>query len=342
MNLGLSPLLTEKNRQRKLYSNLTAITILHKMNSGSKDWTFFGWEGISFLIPGDWDLSLVEGGGRKGYFRIDDPHMARVEVKWEKARGHFSPAKIADRYIRTLKKAAKKTDNFGVEREIKIDGAQSILRRGKGELFAVRHESLHSYCVTWNCESCNRVFLMRVLGNAGEDFEEIVRKIYGSLKDHSVRGMNTWSIYGFIFKLPEDFVLERRSLLSGRIRLTFKKKSEIRFGGQERLQIERLSLADLLLENNSLENWFGSFFKKDLRPFEYHLEEEEGLKHETLRISGVAKRKFVSPGCLGKRRLLDGFLWSCPQSNKIFLLMRTDTTADKGVLKKLYHQIQCH
>lgn len=305
------------------------------MDSGSKDWTLFGWEGISFITPNGWDLSLIEGEDRKGYLRIDDSHMARIEVKWERSRGHFSPTKIADRYIQNLKRTVKKTSDFEVERNVKIKDTQFILKRGKGEFFIVRQEDLNSYCLAWNCGVCNRVLLMRVLAKSEEDFDGIVGKIYRSLKDHSIRGMNTWSIYGFLFRLPDDFVLEKRSLLSGRIQLTFKNK-------QERLQIERLSLADLLLENDSLENWFRNFFRKDLWSFEYRLQKEEGLRHDVLRIDGIAKRKIISFGHLGKKKLLNGYLWKCPLSNKIFLLMHINATTNERLLKRLYQQIKCH
>lgn len=285
------------------------------------DWSLFGWEGISFLLPSDWDLGLIQGGAREGYLRIDDPHMTRVEVKWEKSKGGFSPSKTIDRYIRTLGKKAKDLQVF---RRVTLKGAGGTLSKGEGEFFILQQGELRAHCLVRSCRECNRVLLMQIWSKSRENMDGIVQRIYRSLKDHPIKGYNPWGIYGLQFKLPEDYVLERRSLVSGRIQLTFKRKGS-------RLRVERLSLADVLLEEKPLDKWFSESYQKDLNSFGYVIEQTKGLKHDALRIRGSRKK-----------RLLEGYLWHCPFSNKIFVILNTGEERDRGVLEKLFWGIKCH
>ncbi len=61
------------------YSGL--VTIMAKGTSA------VAWQGITISAPDDWSLVGVSGDKKKGYFRVDGPHVSAVEVRWSLAHG---------------------------------------------------------------------------------------------------------------------------------------------------------------------------------------------------------------------------------------------------------------
>ena len=49
-----------------------------------KQWSRFGWHGVTFDVPADWDLRQFHGTRRKGYAQLCDPDVVRLELRWER------------------------------------------------------------------------------------------------------------------------------------------------------------------------------------------------------------------------------------------------------------------
>ena len=66
----------------------------------TSDWSPFAWQGIQIETPRAWELGSVTGDRRKGYFRLDDADMPRVEAKWESGSPGKSVRSVADRFLK--------------------------------------------------------------------------------------------------------------------------------------------------------------------------------------------------------------------------------------------------
>ena len=115
--------------------------------------------------------------------------------------------------------------------------------------------------------------------------------------------------------MPAGYNLETYELKSGHIRLLFVRDRNL-------LQIDRLSLAQIILQNSTLPAWYQAFFKKDLRNIDVELQQTEEENHHT--ITGHPKGRWVGllqplPFWNVRPRLnLEGRVWRDTQSNKIF------------------------
>src|SRR3990172_4818248 len=75
----------------------------------SDNWSLAGWQGISLRTPPDWNLVGVSGDETKGYFRVDAPESASVEVRWTALKQ--PPADLtarANEFLDAIAKTAKK------------------------------------------------------------------------------------------------------------------------------------------------------------------------------------------------------------------------------------------
>jgi len=66
-------------------------------------WRLFAWQGVRCETPASWELAAESGDERKGYCRLDDGEMTRLEIRWQFGKSkHIS--EVADRYLAALSK----------------------------------------------------------------------------------------------------------------------------------------------------------------------------------------------------------------------------------------------
>ena len=77
-----------------------------------RQWNKFGWQGISFTKPMEWELGKVEGDARRGYLRLDNHVLSRMELRWQKHTSKAPLEKILNKHLRNLKREAKKQNKL--------------------------------------------------------------------------------------------------------------------------------------------------------------------------------------------------------------------------------------
>ena len=84
----------------------------------------FAWQGLTLEVPEDWNLGRVDGDFEKGYGRLDDAEIVRLELEWRRLRGRGEALRLTelvDRYLQNLEKKADKAGaSFSVERRAKF------------------------------------------------------------------------------------------------------------------------------------------------------------------------------------------------------------------------------
>lgn len=312
------------------------------------------WQGVRLAVPADWELGRVDGDGSSGYARLDDANMVRAEVEWRAApaRGARRPvADLVDRYIEQLEKKAGKSDlEFSVQRQAKFLKDKRWLEGSEYETF-IWEADYRAYNLARACPECHRIILLRVLTKVGDNAEALVNRIMPTLEDHPHEdhgGRTLWSLYGMRFLSPAGYDLTEHELKSGHIRLTFEKDR-----GRQIVRVHRLSMAQMLLKERTLQEWFPSFFHKDLKDFRSTVSADPaGLRgHEGIRVEGSPRsrwRQILRPLPLVNprpRRWLSGAAWHCPQQNRICVvehLVRKQAEQDDDVLEDLISGYVCH
>ena len=162
----------------------------------TSDWSPFAWQGIQIETPRAWELGSVTGDRRKGYFRLDDADMPRVEAKWESGSPGKSVRSVADRY---LKKAglAGAAGERQVQRNVRLDPPADM----ETEFFITRGDpnALH---MAARCRGCGRVALLRVFYRGDEPLQPVMARLFASYRDHARGGKTPWSLYGLRLRSP--------------------------------------------------------------------------------------------------------------------------------------------
>ncbi|OIN95753.1 hypothetical protein AUJ66_08285 [Candidatus Desantisbacteria bacterium CG1_02_38_46] len=291
-----------------------------------ENYKVFGWRGISFEIPQNWELGAIQDSEEKGSLRFNDLKITRLELEWRKERQVFSLEKIVNRYIETLRKKAKRT---GLELEIKRDLKITPLKEKVGEFFYWKAD-YQSYNLISYCFRSSYLIFLRVLANLKEDIEEKVKRIYKTLRTYSLE-KNLWSVYDLCVKIPKEFYLFDYSFKTGNVELSFKRKKDF-------LNVRCISLASILLRNKDLRELSPELCRGYLKGFKYNFGEEPCYSqdkrrgYDVIKIEGMKKIFF---------RTLNNeiVLIHSPYKNKIFVLRLLSKEKNSKILDQILNEI---
>src|SRR5512137_2047380 len=116
----------------------------------------FGWQDIVFPIPDGWDLSRVEGNAKKGYLRLDDSSMPRIELRWDASGKKTNIKQVADNYVANLKKAKKtgSAANLSVRRNLRLEQENNGTAASSKYEFFTWEKDLKAHCFIRHCGEC--------------------------------------------------------------------------------------------------------------------------------------------------------------------------------------------
>ena len=297
----------------------------------SVEWTHFGWQGIQFDLPSDWNLAVVNGDYNSGYLRLDDDNMVRIELKWEGRRNRLPIGKVVTNYLASMEKRAKKQKlPFECKRDLK---------------FAVLPD--HDYeCMSWvsdfsalsvasRCNDCGRVVLARVLYRKGDGGKAAARRVFSSLRDHPEGDAVVWQFFDFRCATPKGLELERSSLKTGSIEMYFCDR-------KDEMEVCRVALAQIALKRLSLRDWFHEHYRKRLKGMLFEVEKAPYRGHPGLLCLGrTSIRKSMFAG-LQRRRYLHCRVWHCPEADKLYTLRLVSSSEEDERFEALCDQVPCH
>jgi hypothetical protein len=265
-----------------------------------KHW--IGWQGFTFTLPADWNLASFGGEAPKGTLRVDDGDGPRIELRWETPQAAVDLEKsIADFVNRLARDAKKKKRSFNQASHPPIVQKS---RKPKAQLVNFGWTSdnaeplaAHGWGTAWQCKTCGRVVVAHLLGRATEKpraAQHMASEIFTSLECHGQGGWQAWGVFGLSAEIPLDFALARAKLQTGRLEIEWERPAPAGLRGlwtrPERLILRRSSAANLLLENESLEDWTRrTMLWLDKKSYwneaqEWSLKDDEGLS-----LAGVPK-----------------------------------------------------
>ncbi|MFP4029069.1 MAG: hypothetical protein ACLFWL_14860 [Candidatus Brocadiia bacterium] len=278
-------------------------------SNDKQNFTTFAWQGITLTVPEEWSVIVTRGDYDSGYVALADESQMRLQLKWDEAEKNADPSGAATRYIRELRKNAKKEKNeITVNRQLNL----ANIRGKKIECYewvsANRGIGMVSIC-----QKCRRVVHVAVLGDRDESMRNLSRTVFASLSDHPENGEMLWKFYDVEFYSPGGWRLHYPELKTGCIRMPFRKK-------REELEFIRVSLAQILLSESSLSEWFRDFFESELKRKSCTTRETQVKRHEAIEAEIRPWLLFDPLRLIGKGKRTRVKCWHCPESNRIMLV----------------------
>ncbi len=289
-----------------------------------ENWNYFGWEGISFLKPKEWEPSQLESDKKKGYVVFDDGVVCRLQLRWQEAKGEADLDRIVDRQVKKLEKA-----NEDSLQKPKIKDYKTKTLQGKRLRFEI--EGIETCYYILQCSQCKRVVLLGVFGAEGEKLGDLGGNIARSLMDHPEGEKVMWAAFGFRFSVPLEFSLENHNLRSGDLRFEFS-------ADKSRVVFHRLSVANVLLKNEKLGNWVETYVtdiydivgKLEVAAFEGKHSESVGVEGQVPgRVKFITKKPFYA------------FFWVCEKENGIYGVSQTGND-EKWRPENMMKEVECH
>ena len=305
-----------------------------------KDWSAIGWQGVSTILPSDWNLVAVSGDRTKGYFRADGPGNSAFETRWVSIAKPPDIESRLDKFLEDLKKAAKK-------RKIKFSSniknrkpTQCELRSGGSSLaFSWQSDRSALGRILW-CAECKRLVIAQIVGPLDTDHSSIAGEILNSICSHEEQGWNVWGLYGFKLPIPDSFRLIKQQLMSSYVRLTFR-------GKEGELTVERWGLAESLIKDKGLEAWYNYEYRPENSGFAMRIQTSKHNGHEMIELQGSRKllgRITMAPKILfgkGQPNNLSAKVWFCGESNRIHSL-RLLHSGHYSIINEIAKRIECH
>ena len=209
----------------------------------------FSWDGISFLVPDEWDLSSYETNLTKSHVEMDDGAARRIVAEWMRLPARFNAVRIQQRFARAAKQFKKRATT-----------SRDVTALPKG-WFATQYTMPDGNAVLaasyLNVE--RRIFVSVLLYFYKDELTgaravvpaELLRSIAESVTIHDGQVM-PWECYDFSLELNAQFKLAETAFLSGRKQMVFQWR-------QRRLYVWLISLADLVLKGRAVNVWAAEF-----------------------------------------------------------------------------------
>lgn len=292
-------------------------------------WNQFGWHGINFLKPEEWGIGKIEGNENKGYARLDDDLLSRVEIRWQRQGREVLMDKVLTRHFRDLeRKAGRRKIDFRV-----LENRNYGTKTFNGKYF-IWEGDFKAINIMVQCKKCWRVLLVRVLGKRGEDIEEKAKMLFDSLRDHMKGDKMFWSVFGFGFSTPPELRLNQHKFLSGHLKFDFLRD-------RDSFIFERLSTANIILKEKTLSQWVRDFCESHYRSVDIGTSfprEESGSLEEGIYTIGRERGKIK----LFKKRFFKSLFWHCEKMNHIFGIIELVKNRDTSYLDNLISGVKCH
>lgn len=322
-----------------------------------------GWQGVTLMTPADWNPASYGGDWDKGHLRVDDEDGPRLELRWETPRKSVDLARSVDDFLDALAKKAKK-EKRGFERE----GTARVVspkRKRKAQLqsFGWRGDvqaapnASQGYGVAWQCDECGRVLLAHILGRGQERPQKtlaIASDALGSMECHGSGGWATWSAFGMQLDVPEEFRLRVAKLLTGRIELQWTRPPEpgllSALRRPDRLVVQRLSAANVLLERETLDAWTTRVLGEPDKRRRFGAPDATVVRgHDAFAMVGRFRDlrlglRYLLGDKLGRRKTPPPQIvaWHCPVSNKLLVLDSEMSPSNAHVPGDVLDSLACH
>lgn len=300
----------------------------------AEEYGTFGWHGISFEVPADWELGKESGTRKEGYIRLDDEYLPRVEMTWRKPNKRYNLNTIFNNYIRKLRKRVG-------DKNLEIHELKNFcdpLTNKEYVVFKWNNKTCPVYEIVSFCRDCYRLVFMRYITEEETNAIERAKRLFSSFEDHSLDGKERWRFLDLDFTIPGNFSLEDAVLNAGFIRVDFADR-------EEGISVMMISLGKELLEKRPFEDLVSFYLQTDIRKYKkLDFKERTINDHKGVFALPIYQKhsKFLKP-LFPVKGFIEVYAWFCKEKNKIFIFK--GSSLNKKSLEETaneYRSIKCH
>lgn len=294
---------------------------------------------MSLRVPEEWTLTKVSNEGASGYLRADNLEGCFVQIRWSEKKGLVSVPDSFDNYVRDLQKSAKK-QRRQIEVKQKPRALAGVRRNADAPLTYSWSSDQKALGLIYHCGACARLVIAEVVGPPEADLG-LAAPILASIREHGEGGWNTWGVHGLVAEVPEEFQLERHTLVTGHIMLRFRHRSRL-------LLLQQWGLANVALKGTDVAEWYEYQERSRLGQYAYRRDRSPFRGHEALWMSGRDK---IMPGITKAVQQLStlsrpslGFhacVWHCEETNRIYAVSAEHPRGD-DIFDQVLQRVQCH
>lgn len=326
------------------------------------DTQLLGWQGMTVILPVDWNLASFGGNATSGNLRVDDGDGPRLELRWEQPKNAPNLERSITQFLDRLEREAKKKQQHFQAADHPHLVAKTRKRKGQLVNFGWTGESGdvpagHGWGVAWQCGECGRVVLAHIIGRGLEKPEKVQKlasEVLTTLECHGSGGWQTWGLFGLRLEIPEEFQLARAKIVTGRIEIEWIRPRPPGPRGwtrhEERIRVWRMAAGNVVLDEETLEDWTVRVLAEPDKRRRFGEPEATMVHgHEAFLLYGVARhirQRAVNWALdrLLRRRTPPAVLrvWYCAQSNKIFVLDTELSLSNAHVTNDVLDSLECH
>lgn len=320
-----------------------------------------GWNGILLEIPEEMRLTTEGGSLSSGYLKFEMENFL-MEIRWDPIDPKkVKPlAEIADSFLKTVKKALKKTSKKEVDLKVKETGSSFVSSHNAYFMVLKPRENIEEPVYIWICDKSKRAIIIHFTSLLpSEEGRSIIGHIINSLKCHMEEEFVPWIALNLRFNIPSSFLLSDRRIAVGRTYLTFNEQKFSKFAEIGRkLMIEYFSMANVIFEDTyrDIESWFQNNYWKDLKKRYKNITFQTTETKRILRHNVVYRRGIKNSGLFTRRTTMcENLTWYCSKSNRIysvtylsyvsrpfFLRRKLDEETDRKIMQEFLSSLRCH
>jgi hypothetical protein len=284
-------------------------------------WKAFGWQGVSCVIPDEWDASGITGTTKRGYFTFDDDRSRRLEIKFDQAKRFGQPSldRTLEDYFKAVRKQLGKKGTLEVDHDIELLEEATIPDVHNYRTYGWTSE-MTGRGIIWHCPVCRRVVIAQCLADKNRVNLREMSQVLTSIRCHSDANSDLWAIFDFAVDIPDGFVLQVNKLQAGLISLEF-------YGARRRLVVDRVGLVQAILAHSTIDNYVEKTLYKKLRRRRLRFSAESWRGHEGFLLEGERFRLGYFIPILGqwlrslrKSDHIGGRIWHSEDANRLYVI----------------------
>lgn len=310
-----------------------------------------GWQGVTLLVPRDWNLVGFGGDEKAGSFRLDsgdpDSKLRSLELRWATTKGGQTIQDLEARIAPLLKKAARLAKKGGAgETETRVVQDKRRSDRNAVLSFSWRDSDLAAQGRIWHCETCGRVVVAQIYGVMDNRSRAQANEILSGIECHGGEiGWRTWGLYGLYSELPADFLLAGQQLMNVYLQLSFSLGQST-----DLLMVEQWNLANVQLKGMYLDEWFEHKCAGLEASARLEKSESQAQSHPALFVTGrrTGLGYWLTEGIKQLARLkrpavhYASLLWECPETNRAYLIQLFSRQPRTQLVKEIAGRTVCH
>lgn len=209
-------------------------------------WHEFAWDGVSFDVPADWNLSAHDSQRGVTSVTMEDDVAVRLQAEWFVPGRKLPAEKLKSRYDRQVSEIAKK-------------GAKTSAMAGlpdgwMGNLCEMPDS--RGFAIVFYSHPAGKMAFLATLHFAERDTNRLqpAKRLVASFKIND-GPLVPWKVYDVACEIPREFKLASTSFVAGRKHMVF--EWQLR-----KLSLWFFSLADRFLKDRKPEDWVVEFLNK--------------------------------------------------------------------------------